>query len=117
MNTLIETHSMQKEKSKFRRKVSISKKVYRYPKKIYFLTDDDIFCHCTQINQAFLRKRIMKNYLRRLKNTGYLSPQGYTVLKKHHYWQEGGTVYIAGKLKLPKQDIEKLFHLPLCNTD
>lgn len=106
MNKIIKTNPMQKGKSKFRKKVC--KRVYRYPKNIYFLTEDDIFCHSTQIYEAFLRKRIMKHYLLRLKKEGYISSRGYDVLKKHRNWQEGCTVYIAGKIKLRKQDITSI---------
>lgn len=96
---------MQKTKSK------ISKKKYRYPHNIFFLTDDDIFCHCTQISKAFLCKRKMNSYLRSLRKGGYISSQGYDMLNKCRYWQEGCTVFITGKLRVHKHDIKRLYHL------
>jgi len=100
---------MQKSKSKIRKR--ISRKIYRYPHNIYFLTDDDIFCHCTQVHKAFLGKRKMNSYLRSLRKEGYISPQGYNMLNKSCHWQEGCTVFITGKLRLHKHDITRLYHL------
>lgn len=96
---------MQKEKSKIRR--NTIKKVFRYPRKIYFLADDDIFCSCKQIQKAFIRKRKMKQYLK--KQSGYISPQVYSILIKHRCCTEGSTIYLAGKIKIRKQDILRLY--------
>lgn len=111
MTKFKKANSMQKAKSKIRKRTS--KKIYRYPRKIYFLTDDNLFGACTQNYKAFLRIRKMKRFLCALKNGGYLSPQGYDVLSKHCHWLwwEDCAVFITGKIKLRKHDIKKLYNL------
>jgi hypothetical protein len=106
MDKLKTTHPIQKEKSKNRR--NIIKKAFRYPRKIYFLADDDICCICKQIPKAFIRKRKMKQYLK--KQSGYISPQAYSVLIKQRCYTQGSTIYLAGKIKIRKQDILKLYN-------
>lgn len=106
---------MKKTKNKIRKR--INKKIYRYPHNIYFMTDDDIFCYCTQIRKAFLCKRKMNNYLRSLRKENYISPQGYDMLSKCCHWQEGCTVFITGKLKLRKHDITRLYHLSVSQNN
>ena len=103
--------SSQKEKSRIRRR--IYKKTDRYPRKIYFLTDDNLFGSCIQNHEAFLSIRKMKRFLRTLRNGNYISPQGYDVLSKRHHWlwPEGCTVFMTGKLKLRKHDIKRLYNL------
>lgn len=103
--------SSQKEKSGIRRRAY--KKIYRYPRKIYFLTDDNLFGSCIQNHEAFLSIHKMKCFLRTLRNGNYISPQGYDVLSKryHWLWWEGCTVFITGKLKLRKHDVKKLYNL------
>lgn len=54
MNKITKPQSMQQEKKRSKREVH--KKVYRYPKKFYFLTDENLFVHTTQNQKVFLQK-------------------------------------------------------------
>ena len=110
MTKFKKANSMQKTKSKIRKRSS--KKVYRHPRKIYFLTDNNLFGSCTQNYGAFLSIRKMKHFLHTLRKEGYISPQGCDVLSKHRHWLwwEDSTVFLTGKLKLRKHDIKKLYN-------
>lgn len=103
MNKITKPQSMQQEKNRTKRKVH--KKVYKYPKKFYFLTDDNLFVHTTQNQKVFLQKRKLKRYLLNLMKHGYISPKTFGVLMKPHLCIENCTVFIAAKIKLRKKDI------------
>ena len=111
MTKFTKTHSKQKVKSKIKKRAY--KKAYRYPHKIFFLIDDNLFGSCTQNHETFLSNRKMQYYLRTLKKGGYISPQGYDVLSKrrHWFWWEESTIFITGRLKLHKHDIQRLYNL------
>ena len=104
MNKITKPHSMQQQEKK-RTKRKPCKKVYRYPKKFYFLIDDDLFVHTTQNKKVFLQKRKFKKYLMHLMKHGYISPKTLSVLMKPHSCTEDCTVFIAAKIKLRKKDI------------
>lgn len=111
MTKFKKANSIQKAKGRIRRRVY--KKTYRYPRKIYFLTDDNLFGSCIQNHKAFLNIRKMKQFLLTLRNENFISPQGYDVLSKRHHWLwwEDCTVFITGKLKPRKHDIKRLYNL------
>lgn len=109
---------MQKRKSRIRRKVH--KKMYRYPRKIHILINDNIFSSCTQIREAFLRKSSIKHYLQKINKAGYLSSKGYNALinnlnkqKLCSVYKEDCSVYIVGVIRLGKNKIKRFYNSPV----